>query len=259
MEMIKKIINVEITKSDISELENSLTAVVSTEDRDRDNEIIRLGGMNLDNYRKAGMPLLYQHRPEWLLGKGLWIKVSEKKLIGKWRFHMKNDLSRETYSLLKDGYLKQFSVGFISKDLTKSGVHLKTELLETSIVTLASNVNTDVLETKVHNPILRKELQLNLESFDYLKNSKTLSQDRLQGMARDAVTEAFEKLSGRKRNASFELASNGEIGVDPVMLKELVDTQFRIACKGVDFRKLMEEKIDDAIKLKLDKMRGRVY
>jgi len=245
--MIKKIINVEILKSDISERENSLTAIVSTEDRDRDNEIVRLGGMDLENYRKAGMPLLYQHRPEWLLGKGLWIKVHDKKLVGKWRFHMKNDLSRETYSLLKDGYLKQFSVGFISKSKTANGVHLKTELLETSIVTLASNVNTSVLETKVHNPILRKELQLNSEPFDYYNDSthKPPSEDRLQGMVKDAMAEAMEQLKNK-------LNYNSPVRLDdPIMLEKAVATAF----KKIDLKKMLNERI----KIAIDKRRGRVY
>jgi len=202
------------------------------------------------------MPLLYQHRPEWLLGKGLWIKVHDKKLVGKWRFHMKNDLSCETYFLLKDGYLKQFSIGFISKSKTANGVHLKTELLETSIVSLASNVNTAVLETKVHNPILRKELQLNSEPFDYFNRAvQSLSPNQLQEMVKSAVAETVNGLRNRiknpDRNITIKLNSGNEIEVDEMTFKKVISK--------LNIDKLIKENLKESINIEIDRRRGKVY
>lgn len=264
MDMIRKIIEIEIDKKDISDSEHSITAVVSTEDVDRDNEVIKLDGMNLENYRKSGMPLLFQHRPEWLLGKGLWIVVRDQKLIGKWRFHMKNDLSRETYELIKDGYIKQFSIGFISKGKTKSGVHFSSELLETSIVNIASNVFTEVLETKVHNPILRKELQLNPESpspfpFDVDKFASAIKQaldpDSLKKIAHEGVQIELERIKSN-------INDDPMVEVDMNLVKKLVDKNIlEMAMKENPemAKKIISKRIERIKEIELGRLTGKVF
>jgi len=261
MDMLKKVIEIEITKSDISEAENSLTAVVSTEDRDRDNEVIKLAGMNLENYRNTGMPLLYQHRPEWLLGKGIWIEVKNKRLVGKWKFHMKNDLSREVYELVKDGYLTQFSIGFRSKSKTKTGVHLTSELGEVSVVTIPSNVNTEVLETRVHDPILRKELNLDYtpaSGIDYEK----LTQAIRDGFSPESLKEAARAELEIMKEKAHE--NNGEkmIEVDLAMVKRLVkENILEVAIRENPelAKRIVKAKIKETLMIEEGKLTGKVF
>ena len=100
------------TKAFVKEVnteERTLVAVASTENVDRDREIIEVSGWKLENFLKN--PVLmwghdYRTPP---IGRVLWVKQEGDALKFKAQFHNKTQLASEVWELYKSGYLKAFS------------------------------------------------------------------------------------------------------------------------------------------------------
>jgi HK97 family phage prohead protease len=135
----------------------SFLAVGSTEDEDRDKDIIRVNGWQLKNFKNN--PVLpwshnYYTPP---VGKAVSIKKdkNKKKLIFKAQFDADDDYARMIFNKYKNGFLSTFSVGFIPQEFVwrdeenrwyGGREYIKQELLEISPVTVPCNpgANTDV-------------------------------------------------------------------------------------------------------------------
>jgi HK97 family phage prohead protease len=123
-------------------------AIASTGALDRDGEIIDPKGWELDNYEKAGRPILADHYPSIFstIGNALWAKVSKDKLIFKPSFHEVTQEGKDAKALWDNGIVKTFSVGFLPKEWIdgKEGEgfrrkYTKQELLEISFTPVPSN------------------------------------------------------------------------------------------------------------------------
>ena len=144
-----------------------VSAIVSTEDMDRDGDIIRQNGWNLDNFADHPM-LIASHRYDDLTAQlGTWddMEVKGKQLIGVARYYVGegNATADWAYNLAQKGDAA-FSVGFIP-DMTKaerlgkgpdSGFEFKgQELLEVSQVTVPSNARAlQLLKSLTSHPVL---------------------------------------------------------------------------------------------------------
>ena len=137
------------TKAFVKEVnteERTLVAVASTENVDRDREIIEVSGWKLENFLKNPV-LIWGHNyhiPP--IGRVLWVKQEGDALKFKAQFHNKTQLASEVWELYKSGYLKAFSVGFIPRSWEdKEGnenvrrVFKEVELLEISAVPVPAN------------------------------------------------------------------------------------------------------------------------
>ena len=132
----------------------SFLAVGSTEDEDRDKDIVRVDGWKLANFQKN--PVLPWGHNYWEppVGKAVSIKKdkTKKKLIFKAQFDGDDDKARLIFNKYKNGYLNTFSVGFIGLEfnLREEGNYwggkefIKQELLEISPVTVPSNPNANM-------------------------------------------------------------------------------------------------------------------
>ena len=93
----------------------SFLAIGSTEDEDRDKDIIRVAGWQLGNFKKN--PVLPWSHNYWEppVGKALMVKkdVEKKQLIFKPQFDKDDDKARLIFNKYKNGFLNTFSVGFI--------------------------------------------------------------------------------------------------------------------------------------------------
>jgi len=146
MEKIQKLFTRAQVK-EINEEERSLVGVASTEVMDRDREIIKTEGWELENFRKNPVILLSHEYRQPPIGKALWIKKDKNSLKFKAQF-AKTQVAEEVFQLYKDGFMRAFSVGFIPKEW-KDGdmedekkpkrVYTKQELLEISAVSVPSN------------------------------------------------------------------------------------------------------------------------
>lgn len=150
----------DITVEKIEQLddkEKSFIAVASTEDEDRDKDIIRQDGWNLKNFKKN--PMVPWSHDYWGIpvAKSLrtWVDKTAKRLMFKPQFDADDDQSMKIYNKYKNGFLTSFSVGFRGIDFDwrdeenrwSGGMEFtKQELLEISAVTVPANPNATVLQ-----------------------------------------------------------------------------------------------------------------
>jgi len=146
------------TVEKIEQLDDSLKtfiAVASTEDEDRDKDIIRQEGWDLKNFKKN--PMIPWSHNYWgiPIGKSLktWVDKDSKKLLFKPQFDINDEDSMKIFNKYKNGFLKSFSVGFRGlkyeyrddDDRWWGGIEfLEQELLEISAVTIPANPNATV-------------------------------------------------------------------------------------------------------------------
>jgi HK97 family phage prohead protease len=141
----------------LDDKEKSFIAVASTEDEDRDKDIIRQDGWNLKNFKKN--PMVPWSHDYWAIpvAKSLrtWVDKTAKKLMFKPQFDADDDQSMKIYNKYKNGFLTSFSVGFRGIDFDwrdeenrwSGGMEfMKQELLEISAVTVPANPNATVLQ-----------------------------------------------------------------------------------------------------------------
>jgi len=148
-------------KSEHSKKERAVTSYITTNAKDRDDEVLLPKGMKAGNYEKGGKPVFWGHsykEPKNVVGQNLWLKVDadEKGIIAKTAFR-KSQFADEVYNLYTEDLaglgpvLKGWSVGFIpikwdepkgkgkdDKDTPKK-IYTDWELLEYSAVPIASN------------------------------------------------------------------------------------------------------------------------
>lgn len=128
-------------------------AVASSEVMDRDSEVIMQDGWDLENYKKAGLPIQADHSPSIFstIGNAEWVKVAKdgngnKVLLFKPKFHDATQAGRDAKALWDNNIVRTFSVGFIPhkwEDGQEDGEprrrFLKQELLELTYTPVPSN------------------------------------------------------------------------------------------------------------------------
>jgi HK97 family phage prohead protease len=123
----------------------------STENTDREGDVIKSDGWVLDNFKDGGV-LLWGHDQNKLpVGRVLWVKQDEGTLVGKARFNGQTQLSKDVEKLVRIGDLTGISVGFRALDATKSAdgtVFNKQELLEVSVVNVPANADAVIHSIK---------------------------------------------------------------------------------------------------------------
>ncbi|MBI2560297.1 MAG: hypothetical protein HYW14_04105 [Planctomycetes bacterium] len=149
-EAIYKTFTVEV--NDVNEALRSFWAVASTDDVDRDGDVLSPDGWELDSYHKNPVVLFAHRYNEPPIAKANNIKIMDGKLMFKPQFATEEEypFADTIFKLYKGGYLRSFSVGFIPKewedkctaDGMRSGKYFtKQELVEISAVPVASNPN----------------------------------------------------------------------------------------------------------------------
>lgn len=149
-EAIYKTFTVEV--NDVNVESRSFWAVASTDDVDREGDVLSSEGWELDSYIKNPVVLFAHRYNEPPIAKANEIKVLNGKLMFKPQFATKDEypFADTIFRLYKGGYLRSFSVGFIPKewedrrtvDGIRNGKYFrKQELVEVSAVPIASNPN----------------------------------------------------------------------------------------------------------------------
>ena len=115
----------------------------STASLDRENDIIKADGWMLDTFKDGG-PLLWGHDQNKLpVGRVLWVKADDNKLVGKAKFNGTTQLSKDVEKLVRSGDLTGLSVGFRPMDMKMNSeggrTFTKQELLEISVVNVPAN------------------------------------------------------------------------------------------------------------------------
>ena len=143
--MDKQFFTGQITKSNSDEFDG--TFILSTEDVDRDGDVILADGWKLANFRKNPIAL-WQHDHKQPVGVWHNIRVEGKRLIADLKVASTN-LGQMAKTLIEEGILKAVSVGFSfehkdvePRDETDPGrgfLFKRAELLETSLVSVGAN------------------------------------------------------------------------------------------------------------------------
>lgn len=127
--------------------------VASDESLDRYNEVVKLDGWQLENFRaNPVIPDCHDYSSiTKILGRAQSIEVKDGALVNRVEFCTENPLGNLAYKMAKGGFIKSQSVGFIPLDW-KSGkgkdepdrVYTKAELLEVSLVVVPANPGATV-------------------------------------------------------------------------------------------------------------------
>jgi len=133
---------------DISADDPVMDFIATDETVDRYNEVIRLDGWQLDNYR-ANPVVVDSHDYSSItriLGNSPDVKITDGKMINRVRFALDNPLGAMAYKMAKGGFIKSQSVGFIPIEWTRGKgatepdrIYTKQELLEISLVSIPAN------------------------------------------------------------------------------------------------------------------------
>ena len=140
--MLYKKINVQI--KEIDEVLSIIRGVFSTSDEDRHGEIVGKGSWVLDEYLANPVVLFAHNHSQPAIGKVVSLGYNENgDLEGEIQFAVKEyDFAKTIFNLYKGGYMKAFSVGFMSgKQEEKEGVTVLLEniLYEISTVNVPAN------------------------------------------------------------------------------------------------------------------------
>jgi HK97 family phage prohead protease len=209
-EAIYKTFTVEV--NDVNEETRSFWAVASTDDIDREGDVLSQEGWEIGSYLKNPVVLFAHRYNEPPIAKANDIKVLNGRLMFKPQFATKEEypFADTIFKLYKGGYLRSFSVGFIPKEWehrrTEDGIRggkyfIKQELVEISAVPVASNPNalTDAYKSGVIGRKEFKNLRLNL-NFD--EDDGTLSDAEKEELFKglDSVLEKMNVFLERLRS-----------------------------------------------------------
>jgi HK97 family phage prohead protease len=131
---------------------------------DHGGDVVMRGAFDHTIDSKGAVRFLFAHDSQSVLGKPLELRSDDKGLYG--RFHIsQTQLGKDVHTLLKDGALDSFSIGYIPTDVEfdDSGARLLkgVDLLECSVVAMPMNAQArvtgvkagDKLELKEHVPL----------------------------------------------------------------------------------------------------------
>ncbi len=149
----------------------------SSERTDREGDVISSKGWMLDNFKDGGV-LLWGHDQNKLpVGRVLWVKQDDGKLIGKAKFNGQTQLSKDVEKLVRIGDLTGISVGFraLESEKTHEGrMFTKQELLEVSVVNIPAN--PDAVIHTIKNLELQSD-QVKLGLYKSMKEKKETYQE----------------------------------------------------------------------------------
>ena len=155
----------------IDKSSRTVTAVISTEDVDRHNEIVDQEGLDTTEFMKNPV-VLTEHIPiaELTIGRVLSIKQtnSQTEAVIKFADEDTNPYAEFMWKMVRDGIINAVSIGFrvldYVRDTAKEGVTrlTKTELLELSFVPIPANQNAVVKSES--NDLTAVETFINLKN-----------------------------------------------------------------------------------------------
>jgi len=226
----------EVEVKGVSDNENMIEIIGSTEGVDRDGEVLAMEGWDLKNFKKNPVVLESHNYWEPAIGRAR-VQVKDKKLMFKIEFppegvHPRADLFKKLYKM---GFMKASSVGFIPKnwelgdgDKTPRRTFTEQELLEISLVTVPSNPEA-LLQEK---GIVDAKAEGKLSDVDFEQLTKWVQEIvATKGIAPEvipdevkAVAEPFE--NPQEKNDLTETPKSGENKSDGEIM---------------DFKKLFEE------------------
>lgn len=147
--------------------ENEIEMIGSTEHVDRDNEVLKIDGWDIKNYKKNPVVLPAHMYWEPAIGRAK-VRIDEKNLVFRIEFPPSgiNPVADVYKGLYKGGFMKASSVGFIGqewkwgeKEDEPRRTFLKQELLEISLVSVPANPNALLTEKGIEQAVKAGKLK----------------------------------------------------------------------------------------------------
>ncbi len=164
---IYKTYGVELKDEDDST--RSFWAVASTEEADRDGDVILASGWELENFRKNPVVLFAHKYDSPPVAKVTETRIEQDRLMFRLQFADRSEypFADTIFKLYRGGFLRSFSVGFIPKDWEEirdganGRLFRKQELLEVSAVPIPTNPKalTEARKSGLINPAEMKSLK----------------------------------------------------------------------------------------------------
>lgn len=135
--------------------------IATTQDTDRDNEVIKINAWDIKNWEKNPVILAnHNYTIESIIWKGVKFYTSNGVKRMKWVFSKSNPLWVLARNLYNEWMLKTVSVGFIPLKRNDNDYKIieKAELLEVSFVAVPCNPNAVSLDGKLYQEAIQKWL-----------------------------------------------------------------------------------------------------
>lgn len=203
------------------------------------------------------------------IGRVLWVKVDDGRLVGKAKFNGQTQLSTDVEKLVRSGDLKGLSVGFRPMDMKMNNeggrTFTKQELLEISVVNVPANPDAIIHTIKSldikSEPVLQALVPENKETVDecierkipiIMEENPTMEEDQAYAIAREmcmesTVTDSTEgECKGCGCNEVKEEKEKGECPMDnpecPGYNKDIAVLEEKINNLNEKVDKLLEQK-----------------
>lgn len=192
-ELKKAIESVEIKASE-DDKEYMFDVVATTEDQDRDGEVIKVKGWDTKNWMNNPVILAnHQYTIETIIWKGLKFYTSKWVKRLKWVFSKSNPLWELAKNLYQEWMLKTVSVWFMVKERNQNDPLIieKAELLEVSFVAVPANPQALSLDWK----LLKKWVEAGLiKEITDEKQEKTDKSEELEEITIKCILNEIKEL-----------------------------------------------------------------
>ena len=235
---------------------NTFDVIATTQDMDRDGEIIKINGWDTTNYFKNPV-VLANHRyvVENIVGK--WLEFYTSKWVKRLKgvFSKTNPLGVLLNNLYNEWMLKAVSVGFIPllRNANDRSIIEKAELLEVSFVAVPCNPNAISLDRKVFDEAVAKWLLIEEKEIDNDNDNEEEKKD----ITLNDIKELVEKNISIKTEIDW-MFENLNTRLDNIekMIKGLADdkAEAKKVEDVIDDQKTLQD-IDKAIGVALSKIK----
>ena len=189
----------------------SFWAVASTEEADRDGDVILAGGWELENFRKNPVVLFAHKYDSPPIAKVLETRIGQGRLMFRLQFASRSEypFTDTIYKLYRGGYLRSFSVGFIPKDWeelrgnSEGRLFRQQELVEISAVPIPTNPKA-LAEARKSGLINLRELK-SLRSHSDSASAKKTEQTTMDRL--DSILKEIEEICTRPLISPDEVAA----------------------------------------------------
>lgn len=211
-------------KSYEKEEEFFVEGYASTNDVDRDYEIIPSSAVDLENFKKNPI-ILYQHNRQEPIGKAVSI---ERKDDGIWLKVLISKTADKVRQMIKEGILTTFSCGFRIKDyeIKEDGLLLykDIEFTETSIVSVPCNTEARFAMCKAYNELLRNDNNLikDIHKSEPTKKDEIMTPEEIKALEMKVAKMKAEKEALEAEKAATLLAQKE--AVEAAEKKEVTDS-----------------------------------
>ena len=242
-------INKSVEVLDESDGKRQLSFVITTDEVDRDNDIIKADGWRLDNYLKNPVVLFGHNWGGLPVGKCISITKMEHALKATVEFVSKeiSPFAETVYQMCKQGFLKATSVGFsVIKSAYDNERHgfdiMEAELLEFSIVPIPANASALIeasgkgIDISVFEKHLEDEINSNkgmLEAYFTMKKAQIETEKEnpveTDKIAEDEINNLKEQVKNleEERNSLQEKLDNIEKEKSILSLKQSILKEFK--------------------------------